>query len=45
MELVTWVALGSSNAEIAAALVLSPLTVKTHVNPAMAKVGAATALS
>ena len=40
MELVTWVALGSSNAEIAAALVLSPLTVKTHVNPAMAKVGA-----
>lgn len=40
LELVTWVALGSSNAEIAAALVLSPLTVKTHVNRAMAKVGA-----
>ena len=40
LELVTWVALGSSNAEIAEALVLSPLTVKTHVNRAMAKVGA-----
>ncbi len=40
LELVTWVALGSSNAEIAAALVLSPLTVKTHINRAMAKVGA-----
>ncbi|SDD29321.1 two component transcriptional regulator, LuxR family [Geodermatophilus telluris] len=40
LELVSWVALGSSNAEIAAALVLSPLTVKTHVNRAMAKVGA-----
>jgi DNA-binding NarL/FixJ family response regulator len=40
LELVTWVALGFSNAEIAAALVLSPLTVKTHVNRAMAKVGA-----
>ena len=40
LELVTWVALGSSNAEIATALLLSPLTVKTHVNRAMAKVGA-----
>jgi DNA-binding NarL/FixJ family response regulator len=40
LELVTWVALGASNAEIATALVLSPLTVKTHVNRAMAKVGA-----
>ncbi len=40
LELVTWVASGASNAEIAAALVLSPLTVKTHVNRAMSKVGA-----
>ncbi|SDO01544.1 two component transcriptional regulator, LuxR family [Klenkia soli] len=40
LELVTWVAVGSTNAEIAHALVLSPLTVKTHVNRAMAKVGA-----
>nr|WP_310650813.1 response regulator transcription factor [Cellulomonas sp. P24] len=34
------VASGASNEEIAAALVLSPLTVKTHVNRAMTKVGA-----
>ncbi|SDG19550.1 response regulator [Klenkia brasiliensis] len=40
LELATWVALGASNDEIAAELVLSPLTVKTHVNRAMAKVGA-----
>ncbi len=33
------VASGASNEEIAAALVLSPLTVKTHVNRAMTKVG------
>jgi DNA-binding NarL/FixJ family response regulator len=39
-SLVHGLALGSSNAEIAAALVLVPLTVKTHVNRAMAKVGA-----
>ncbi len=34
------VASGASNDEIAANLVISPLTVKTHVNRAMAKVGA-----
>jgi DNA-binding NarL/FixJ family response regulator len=33
------VATGLSNDEIAAQLVLSPATVKTHVNRAMAKVG------
>lgn len=33
------VASGASNEEIAAALVLSPLTVKTHVNRAMTKLG------
>lgn len=33
-------ATGLSNDEIAAQLVLSPATVKTHVNRAMAKVGA-----
>jgi len=40
LELVTYVALGSSKAEIATALVLSPLTVKTHITRAMATVGA-----
>ena len=34
------VASGASNDEIAADLVISPLTVKTHVNRAMMKVGA-----
>ena len=39
-ELTVLVATGLSNDEIAARLVLSPATVKTHVNRAMAKVGA-----
>lgn len=39
-ELVGYVALGKSNEEIAEDLVLSPLTVKTHVNRAMMKLGA-----
>jgi DNA-binding NarL/FixJ family response regulator len=39
-ELTMLVATGLSNDEIAARLVLSPATVKTHVNRAMAKVGA-----
>ena len=39
-EMVVLAAAGLSNDEIAARLVLSPLTVKTHVNRAMAKVGA-----
>lgn len=39
-EIVVLVALGFSNDEIAARLFLSPLTVKTHVNRAMAKVHA-----
>ena len=39
-ELTVLVATGLSNNEIAARLVLSPATVKTHVNRAMAKVGA-----
>jgi DNA-binding NarL/FixJ family response regulator len=39
-ELVGYVAQGNSNDEIAEQLVLSPLTVKTHVNRAMAKLGA-----
>lgn len=39
-EVVNLVALGLSNTEIAARLVLSPLTAKTHVSRAMAKVGA-----
>jgi len=39
-EVVALVAQGLSNDEIAARLVLSPLTVKTHVNRAMTKVGA-----
>jgi DNA-binding NarL/FixJ family response regulator len=39
-EITVLVATGLSNEEIAARLVLSPATVKTHVNRAMAKVGA-----
>jgi DNA-binding NarL/FixJ family response regulator len=39
-EVVGLVAEGLSNDDIAARLVLSPLTAKTHVNRAMAKVGA-----
>jgi len=39
-EVVALVGRGMSNEQIAADLVLSPLTVKTHVNRAMAKVGA-----
>jgi DNA-binding NarL/FixJ family response regulator len=39
-ELTVLVATGLPNDEIAARLVLSPATVKTHVNRAMAKVGA-----
>jgi DNA-binding NarL/FixJ family response regulator len=39
-ELVGYVALGKSNEEIAEDLVLSPLTVKTHINRAMMKLGA-----
>jgi DNA-binding NarL/FixJ family response regulator len=39
-EITVLVATGLSNDEIAARLVVSPATVKTHVNRAMAKVGA-----
>ena len=39
-EIVALVATGMSNAEIAEHLTLSPLTVKTHANPAMTKLGA-----
>jgi DNA-binding NarL/FixJ family response regulator len=39
-EIVGWVATGLSNDEIAAALVVSPATVRTHVSRAMLKVGA-----
>jgi len=39
-EVVALVADGMSNAEIARQLTLSPLTVKTHVNHAMTKLGA-----
>jgi DNA-binding NarL/FixJ family response regulator len=39
-EIVALVATGLSNAEIAGQLTLSPLTVKTHVNHAMTKLGA-----
>lgn len=39
-QITTLVATGLSNEEIAARLVLSPATVKTHVNRAMVKVGA-----
>ena len=38
-EIVALAALGSSNQDIAEQLFLSPLTVKTHVNRAMAKLG------
>ena len=39
-EIVTWVATGRSNDEIAAELVVSPATVRTHVGRAMTKLGA-----
>ena len=39
-QITTLVATGLSNDEIAAHLVLSPATVKTHVNRAMVKVAA-----
>jgi DNA-binding NarL/FixJ family response regulator len=39
-EIVAWVATGRSNDEIAAALVVSPATVRTHVSRAMLKLAA-----
>jgi DNA-binding NarL/FixJ family response regulator len=39
-EIAGWVATGASNDEIAATLVLSPATVRTHVGRAMVKLGA-----
>jgi DNA-binding NarL/FixJ family response regulator len=39
-EITAWAAEGLSNAEIAAKLVLSVLTVRTHIHRAMAKLGA-----
>jgi DNA-binding NarL/FixJ family response regulator len=39
-EIVAWVATGRSNDEIAAQLVVSPATVRTHVGRAMVKLGA-----
>ncbi len=39
-EIMTWVATGRSNDEIATALVVSPATVRTHVSRAMIKLGA-----
>ncbi len=39
-EIVGWVATGRSNDEIAAELVVSPATVRTHVGRAMTKLGA-----
>jgi DNA-binding NarL/FixJ family response regulator len=39
-EILTLVAAGLSNDEIATRLVLSPATAKTHVNRAMVKLGA-----
>jgi DNA-binding CsgD family transcriptional regulator len=41
-EIMTWVASGLQNAEIAEQLVLSPETVKSHVHNAMGKLGAHT---
>ncbi len=38
--MVGWVATGRSNDEIAAALVISPATVRTHVSRAMIKLAA-----
>jgi DNA-binding NarL/FixJ family response regulator len=40
LEVVTLVAMGLNNEEIAARLFVAPLTAKTHVNRAMAKLGA-----
>ena len=40
LEIVTYLVQGLTNREIADALFLSPLTVKTHVNHAMTKLGA-----
>lgn len=39
-EIVSWVATGLSNDEIAAALIVSPATVRTHVSRALIKLGA-----
>ena len=39
-EILSWVATGRSNDEIAAELVVSPATVRTHVSRAMVKLGA-----
>jgi DNA-binding NarL/FixJ family response regulator len=39
-DIVAWVATGRSNDEIAAELVVSPATVRTHVSRAMVKLGA-----
>ena len=39
-EMAAWVATGRPNDEIAAALVISPATVRTHVSRAMLKLGA-----
>jgi DNA-binding NarL/FixJ family response regulator len=39
-EIVAWVATGRSNDEIAAELIVSPATVRTHVSRAMIKLGA-----
>jgi len=39
-EILSWVASGRSNDEIAAELVVSPATVRTHVGRAMTKLGA-----
>ena len=39
-EIVAWVATGRSNDQIAAELVVSPATVRTHVSRAMVKLGA-----
>jgi DNA-binding NarL/FixJ family response regulator len=39
-DIVAWVATGRSNEEIAAELVVSPATVRTHVSRAMVKLGA-----